>query len=151
MGIVFGEKDLFGIYQRGTGDTYSGRCTAPLLVMLSRRNRGSFEKQGSLLSNESDEIVELLNEIFLLTQQNHEESINLCPSMNLKERKEMKDYTYENISNAVYRSGFATSQQAYEVANNDLIAALDRIESILSTPSSPCSSDARKFLMGDHI
>ena len=53
-------------------------------------------------------------------------------------------FIYEKISNAVYRSGFATTQTAYDQANADLISGLDRIESDLGTNGGP-------FLCGDAI
>ena len=39
---------------------------------------------------------------------------------------------YPNINNGVYRTGFATTQDAYEEAFNDLFKALDKVEGILS-------------------
>lgn len=39
---------------------------------------------------------------------------------------------YENVNNGVYRCGFATSQQAYERAFDDLFATLDELEETLT-------------------
>ncbi|MEA2929586.1 MAG: glutathionyl-hydroquinone reductase [Hyphomicrobiales bacterium] len=39
---------------------------------------------------------------------------------------------FENINNGVYRTGFATTQHAYEEAFLDVFAALDQIEERLS-------------------
>ena len=44
------------------------------------------------------------------------------------------------INNGVYRSGFATTQGAYERAQNDLYTALDTVEQRLSQ---------HRFLVGD--
>ena len=48
----------------------------------------------------------------------------------------------QGINNAVYRSGFATTQEAYARAQSDLWAAMERAESVLS---------ASRFLCGDRI
>ena len=39
---------------------------------------------------------------------------------------------YRDINNGVYRSGFATAQEAYDKAVREVFAALDRVEEILS-------------------
>src|SRR5262249_4634249 len=41
-------------------------------------------------------------------------------------------FVYENINNGVYRTGFATTQEAYEEAFHSLFNALDEIEQRLS-------------------
>jgi putative glutathione S-transferase len=52
------------------------------------------------------------------------------------------DEIYEPINNGVYRSGFATTQEAYEEAVTDLFVALDHWEGVLET---------RRYLCGDRI
>ena len=59
------------------------------------------------------------------------------------EHMALKKMIYEKISNAVYRSGFATSQRAYDDANRDLIEGLDAIEATLA--------DRGPFIRGDII
>ena len=44
----------------------------------------------------------------------------------------INELVYPNINNGVYRSGFATTQAAYEEAFRNVFAALDEIEAILS-------------------
>ena len=57
---VFGESDLFGVYTQGAApETFNGKCTAPLLVYQAAYGA---RRRGILLSNESDEIVKLLDE-----------------------------------------------------------------------------------------
>lgn len=48
--------------------------------------------------------------------------------------------TYENINNGVYRSGFATTQAAYDDAQTGLYKALGEVELRLSQS---------RFLLGD--
>jgi putative glutathione S-transferase len=52
------------------------------------------------------------------------------------------DAIYEPINNGIYRSGFATSQEAYEEAVTEIFDALDRWESVLGE---------RRYLCGDRI
>lgn len=49
---------------------------------------------------------------------------------------------YDDINNGVYKSGFATTQAAYEEAVERLFAALDRVEEILST---------QRYIAGDQV
>ena len=49
---------------------------------------------------------------------------------------------YSQVSNGVYRAGFATSQEAYESAVVDVFNGLDKIEDILSK---------RRYLAGNQI
>lgn len=48
----------------------------------------------------------------------------------------------QGINNAVYRSGFATTQAAYDAAQRDLWPSLDRAEALLSSS---------RFLLGDKV
>jgi len=45
---------------------------------------------------------------------------------------EINEFVYHNINNGVYRAGFATTQDAYTEAFDDLFAALDKIEQRLT-------------------
>ena len=51
-------------------------------------------------------------------------------------------FIYKNINNGVYRSGFATTQEAYDEAIETLFNGLDKLEDILSK---------NRFLLGDQI
>ncbi|KAB8270363.1 hypothetical protein BDV30DRAFT_241495 [Aspergillus minisclerotigenes] len=54
-------------------------------------------------------------------------------------------WTYDRISNGVYKAGFATTQSAYEANSYPLFEALDRVEAHLADPSH------QPYLFGEHI
>ena len=51
-------------------------------------------------------------------------------------------HTCRDINNGVYRAGFATKQEAYNVGVKDVFAGLDRVEEILSR---------QRYLIGPQI
>lgn len=59
------------------------------------------------------------------------------------------DWTYNDVNNGVYKSGFATTQEAYDRAVTTLFSSLDRIESHLAASQSP-NSDA-PFYFGSAV
>jgi putative glutathione S-transferase len=67
---------------------------------------------------------------------------DFCPEDLRDEIDSTIDAIYEPINNGVYRSGFATTQEAYEEAVTDLFDALDHWEGVLET---------RRYLCGDRI
>ena len=67
-------------------------------------------------------------------------AIDLFPKHLQQEIEATNEWTYNDINNGVYKSGFATTQSAYEAAVAPLFASLDRAEAHLAkhaTPSSP--------------
>eukprot|EP00965_Chrysotila_dentata_P238699 6202669-Pleurochrysis_carterae.AAC.1 len=64
--------DLRGVYNRCTpGGTYTGRCTAPLLVDLATSR---------IISNESGDIVRMLNDLDIMTADlNSDKAVDLYP------------------------------------------------------------------------
>ena len=58
--------------------------------------------------------------------------MDLFPEALRKNIEETNEWTYNDINNGVYRSGFATTQEAYEKAVAQLFKSLDRVEKHLS-------------------
>jgi glutathionyl-hydroquinone reductase len=110
--------------------TYSGRATVPVLWD---------KKEHTIVSNESAEILRMLNSAFDGVGANHND---FYPEELRAEIDEQNAFIYPNVNNGVYRAGFATTQEAYEEAAKSLFAALDRIEGRLAT---------RRFLTGDRF
>jgi len=61
-----------------------------------------------------------------------------------KEIEATNDWTYNDINNGVYKSGFATTQEAYEKAVTTLFKSLDKVEKHLAEAEGP-------FYYGKHI
>ncbi|GHA17450.1 glutathione-dependent reductase [Devosia pacifica] len=126
---LFGKDFLHQIYTEAMSD-YTGRVTVP--VLWDKHN-------GTIVSNESAEIIRMFNSAFNELTGNSED---YYPA-DLRERiDEVNARVYDNINNGVYKSGFATTQQAYEDAATSLFDALDWVEDILG--QSP-------YLAGDRI
>jgi len=64
-------------------------------------------------------------------------NIVLYPENLQKEIEATNDWTYNDINNGVYKSGFATTQEAYEKAVTTLFNSLDRVEKHLSESEGP--------------
>jgi len=58
--------------------------------------------------------------------------LDLYPANLRTQIDEVNEWIYPNINNGVYRAGFATTQQAYQVAVVDVFEALDKVEKILA-------------------
>lgn len=116
---LYGKDFLHQIYTRAD-PAYSGRVTVP--VLWDR-------KQATIVSNESSEIIRMLNSAF---DEWGDASLDFYPVRLRGEIDAVNDLVYPAINNGVYRSGFATTQEAYEEAFGELFAALDTIEDRLA-------------------
>lgn len=95
---------------------YTGRITVPLL----------WDKDtGRAVSNESADIVRMLDQF--------DSGTRLAPEDLLDDIDRWNAFIYPNINNGVYRTGFARTQAAYDVAFDQLFDALDTVESLLET------------------
>ncbi|RHZ60248.1 hypothetical protein CDV55_102780 [Aspergillus turcosus] len=102
---------------------YSGRFTVPVL----------FDKKTQrIVSNESAEIIRMFYYEFDDLLPEKYKNVDLYPPALRSEIDAVNDWTYNDVNNGVYKSGFATTQEAYEKAVTTLFASLDRIEAHLS-------------------
>jgi glutathionyl-hydroquinone reductase len=106
---------------------YTGRVTVP--VLWDKENR-------TIVNNESREIIRMFDTEFS-TQAN-----NFYPEELQQRIDDTIDKIYMPINNGVYRSGFATSQEAYEEAVTELFENLDYWESVLG---------GQRYLCGDRL
>ena len=126
---LHGSDFMHQVYTRSQPDA-TGRVTVPVLWDM---------KTDSIVSNESSEIIRMFNSAFDDLTGN---SDDYWPADMRDAIEEVNADIYANINNGVYRSGFATSVEAYEDAVAKLFDALDRMEERLST---------RRYLMGERM
>ena len=108
----------------------SGRVTVPILWDKQRE---------TIVSNESSEIIRMFNSAFDDITGN---DLDFWPKDIRKDIEEINGRVYETVNNGVYRSGFATTQEAYEAGVIPLFESLDWLESILAE---------NRYLMGDRL
>nr|WP_314417748.1 glutathione S-transferase family protein [uncultured Erwinia sp.] len=110
--------------------TYTGRVTVPVL----------WDKhQHTIVSNESADIIRMFNSAF---DGVGARAGDYYPVELRDEIDELNGWIYDTVNNGVYKSGFATSQPAYDEAVTALFSSLDRLEQILGQ---------RRYLTGDRL
>ncbi|TDI62860.1 MAG: glutathione S-transferase family protein [Alphaproteobacteria bacterium] len=134
---LFQAKFLHEIYTRAKPD-YSGRVTVPVLWD---------KKQGTIVSNESADIIRMFNAAFNQITGN---SLDLWPEDLHAEIEEINQLIYTDVNNGVYQCGFATTQDAYEEAYDALFGTLHALEDRLSRQryllgARPTEADIRLF------
>ncbi|GKZ24781.1 hypothetical protein AbraIFM66951_001999 [Aspergillus brasiliensis] len=127
---------------------YTGRCTVPVLWDTQRE---------TIVNNESSEIIQMMYTEFdhlLLPAHVRELELNHHPGGGggffypVHPRAEIdafNEWVYHKISNGVYKTGFATTQAAYEENVYPLFQALDLVEARLR------QQEPLPYLFGDHI
>lgn len=124
-----GAAFLHEIYTRADPD-YSGRVTVPVLWDKER---------ATIVSNESSEIIRMLNGAFGRFAKN---DIDLYPPALAAEIDAVNEPVYRKLNNGVYRTGFATTQEAYEEGFHGVFEMLDDLERRLQ---------GRTFLVGERL
>lgn len=82
------------------------------------------------MNNESAEIIRMLNSEFNKFARNP--TLDLYPEPLRARIDQLNEEIYGKLNNGVYRAGFAKSQEAYDVAYNDVFHMLEVLEEILS-------------------
>ena len=126
---LYKSEYMHQIYTRNNKN-YSGRVTVPVLWD---------KQQQCIVSNESSEIIRMLNSAFDDITDNR---LNFYPNDLQREIDDINEFVYRNINNGVYKSGFATTQEACEDAHHALFNALDKIEDILTN---------KRYLIGEQL
>lgn len=124
LDTVNGCRYMYEVYQKSSPQM-TGWVTVPVL----------WDKVTSkIVNNESPEIILMLNNSF--------DGPDFYPEDLREKIEEVNVWVYDKINNGVYKSGFATTQAAYEEAVTELFEALDRVEGIL---------DKNRYLVGDRF
>lgn len=114
---------------------YEGRFTVPTLYD---------KKAKKIVSNESSEIIRMFYYEFDDLLPDEYKQADLFPEALRNDIDKTNEWTYNDINNGVYKSGFATTQEAYERNVKVLFAALDRVEAHLASSPGP-------FYFGDKV
>lgn len=126
---LFGVPFLRDIYTRADPN-FTGRVTVPILWD---------KQQGTIVSNESAEIIRMFNSAFDTLTGN---DMDFWPKDLRTPIEEVNTRIYNTLNNGVYRAGFATSQAAYDEAVDPLFDTLDWLEQRLANG---------RYLMGNHL
>lgn len=111
---------MYEIYTSAMPD-YSGRVTVPVLWD---------KKNNTIVSNESPEIIRMFNSAF---DNVGAKAGDYYPENLRAEIDMLNERIYEPVNNGVYKSGFATTQEAYEEAVVPLFETLDWLDERLAT------------------
>ena len=125
----YGLDYLYQLYLKADSG-YEGRVTVP--VLWDKREQ-------TIVSNESAEIIRMFNTAFNGLTGNDND---YYPAALQGEIDAINERVYDSINNGVYRSGFATTQEAYEEAYYKLFDALDWVEQVLTR---------QRYLAGDAL
>lgn len=109
---------------------FSGRVTVPILWDKT---------QGTIVSNESSEIIRMFNSAFDAITGNTDD---YWPQPLRAQIEEVNNRIYDTVNNGVYQAGFASTQDAYDTAVVPLFDSLAWIEGILSS---------NRYLLGDTL
>lgn len=126
---INGAQYLHQIYTAAVSD-YSGRVTVPVLWDKERQ---------TIVSNESSEIIRMFNSAF---DEIGAKNADYYPEKLRAEIDALNTRIYDTVNNGVYKTGFATTQEAYEEAIMPLFNTLDWLEERLSKT---------RFLTGETI
>ncbi|MCP5074741.1 MAG: glutathione S-transferase family protein [Rhodobacteraceae bacterium] len=126
---VLGNRLAYEVYQAALPDM-TGRVTVPILWDKSRN---------TIVSNESSEIIRMFNSAFDGITNNN---LDFWPAAMRDAIEEVNQRIYGTFNNGVYKSGFATTQAAYNEAVTTLFKTMDWLEARLT---------GNRYLMGDRI
>ena len=127
--IVNGAEYLYQVYTAAKSD-YSGRVTVPVIWD---------KKTKTIVSNESSEIIRMLNTAF---NDIGAKPGDYYPEALRLEIDGLNDRIYDTVNNGVYKSGFATTQKAYDEAIVPLFETLDWLDEKLGK---------QRYLTGNQI
>ncbi|GBG28836.1 Glutathione S-transferase omega-like 2 [Hondaea fermentalgiana] len=131
---INGCKHIRELYEKVDPQGKTTKFTVPVLFD---------KKQNKIVSNESSEIIRMLKEFNEFADKSAPfAGVDLYPEDLKKEIDAVNEWVYPMYNNGVYRSGFATSQEAYNEAVKEVWEALDRAEKILSE---------QRYLAGDRF
>lgn len=126
---LFGLSHAHQVYTRANPG-FTGRVTVPIL----------WDKQrNTIVSNESSEIIRMMNSAFNALTGNTDD---YWPREMREPIEAINARIYSTLNNGVYKSGFATTQAAYDAAIEPLFDTLDWLDDLLSQ---------HRYLLGNKV
>lgn len=126
---INGARTLYEVYLADNPKA-SGRATTPLLFDKKTRR---------IVSNESADIMRMFNSAF---DRVGAKEGDYYPAALRSEIDALNEHIYHTLNNGVYKAGFASTQEAYEEAAQEVFRTLDELEQRLVN---------RRYLFGDRI
>ena len=126
---ILGSDYMHEIYV-AADPNYSGRVSVPVLW-----DKGN----STIVNNESSEIIRMFNNSF---NEIGATGPDYYPPELTDKIDKLNDRIYHTVNNGVYKTGFATTQAAYEEAVTELFETLDWLEALLSR---------QRYIAGDRI
>jgi len=120
---------MYQVYQAADA-SYTGRVTVPVLWDT---------RKDTIVSNESADIIRMFNSAF---DEIGAAEGDYYPEPLRDEIDDINARVYDTVNNGVYKSGFATTQEAYEEAVEPLFESLEWLDGRLSM---------QRYLLGDEI
>ena len=117
---LYSSEYMFERYYEKAPD-YNGPITVPVLWD---------KKLNVIVNNESSEIIRMFNSAFNALTGN---GVDYYPEYLKSDIDEMNELVYHNINNGVYKSGFASTQAAYDDNVKNLFDALQQLDDKLAT------------------
>ncbi|PPQ67223.1 hypothetical protein CVT26_007296 [Gymnopilus dilepis] len=114
---------------------YTGRFTVPLIWD---------KKLQTIVNNESSDIIRIFNSGFNDLLPPEKAALDYYPKELQAEIDSVNEWIFAGINLGVYKTGFATTQEAYSKAVVELFEALDRVEKLLADSGSD-------YLVGDTL
>ena len=125
---LFGARYIHEIYTRAD-PCFTGRATVPVLWDM---------KQNVMVNNESADILRMLDTAF---EHLAPSKLRLYPEDLAAEIDALNPRIYDQLNNGVYKSGFASSQEAYDEAVEGVFTVLEELEDRLTG----------NFIFGDRL
>ncbi|KAF9528020.1 glutathione S-transferase [Crepidotus variabilis] len=129
---LYGSQHVKDLYFKADPG-YDGRFTVPVLWD---------KKTHAVVNNESSEIIRIFNTAFNDFIPDDKKVLDFYPNDLRPKIDELNDFIYPGINNGVYRTGFATTQEAYSKAVKEVFESLDKVEKIL---------EGNEYLLGDKL
>lgn len=118
---LYNVEKLSQLYFKAQPD-YDARYTVPIIWD---------KKTETIVNNESSEIIRMMNAEFDSIIDDRYKGIDYYPQELRKEIDSINEWIYDKINNGVYKTGFASTQEAYESNYHPLHEHLQKVEELL--------------------